>query len=77
MPRVADLVDAMRHTWTDLVPKYRSCGSRGTIFFNCIHSLLSFQMQGLIKRSLNDLYKVIVQYKVIYISSHLWTLKCN
>lgn len=64
LPRVADLVDAMRKFWQDLVPRNSSYGGRATILFNCIHSLMSRQIMGLIDRSLQYLLKTINVYKV-------------
>lgn len=63
MPRVCDLVDAMRHMWKDLVSfKTKSCG-QAEILFNCIHALLSYQLQGLIQKSLEHLFQMLVVYK--------------
>lgn len=64
LPRVADLVDAMRKFWEDLVPMNSAYGGRVIILFNCIHALMSHQLQGLIKRSLDHLLKTIDVYKV-------------
>ncbi|XP_058823709.1 dynein axonemal heavy chain 3 [Topomyia yanbarensis] len=63
MPRVADLVDVMRKYWKDLVPRNSIHGGRGTIFFNCIHALTSYHLQGLIKKSLNHLAEALEVYR--------------
>lgn len=64
MPRVCDLLDAMRYMWKDLVSfKTADCG-RAQILFNCIHALLSLQLQGLISRSLQHLFQMLDVYKV-------------
>ena len=64
IPRIADLMEAMKNFWKDLVPYNSSYGGRATILFNCIHSLMSYQLQGLIKRSVDHLYETIEVYKV-------------
>lgn len=64
LPRVADLVDSMKHYWSDLVPKNTTYIGRGEILFNCIHALMSHQLHGLILRSLQHLYETINRYKV-------------
>ncbi|KAL1398756.1 hypothetical protein pipiens_008712 [Culex pipiens pipiens] len=63
MPRVADLVDVMRKYWRDLVPRNSTHGGRGTIFFNCIHALTSYHLQGLIKKSLDNLVDTLEVYR--------------
>ncbi|XP_062562978.1 dynein axonemal heavy chain 3 isoform X3 [Armigeres subalbatus] len=63
MPRVADLVDVMRKYWKDLVPRNSTHGGRGTIFFNCIHALTSYHLQGLIKKSLDHLVEALEAYR--------------
>ena len=63
MPRIADLVEAMRDYWRDLVPMNSPHGGRAQILFNCIHALLSLHLQGLIKRSLDHLAETIEVYK--------------
>ncbi|XP_053695545.1 dynein axonemal heavy chain 3 [Sabethes cyaneus] len=63
MPRVADLVDVMRKYWKDLVPRNSIHGGRGTIFFNCIHALTSYHLQGLIKKSLDHLVDALEVYR--------------
>lgn len=63
MPRVADLVDVMRKYWKDLVPRNSIHGGRGTIFFNCIHALTSYHLQGLIKKSLDHLVEALEAYR--------------
>lgn len=65
LPRVADLVDAMIEFWTDLIPLKSKDGGRGAILFRCIHALMSIQVRGLIKRSLDHLYNALDVYKVI------------
>uniref|UniRef100_A0A336M3T0 CSON009294 protein n=1 Tax=Culicoides sonorensis TaxID=179676 RepID=A0A336M3T0_CULSO len=63
MPRVSDLVDAMRYFWKDLI-SYTSTGcGRAQILFNCIHALLSRQLQGLVQKSLDHLFEMLVVYK--------------
>ena len=64
LPRVADLVEAMRKFWEDLVPMNSQFGGRVATLFNCIHALMSQQLQGLIKRSLDHLFETIDSYKV-------------
>ncbi|XP_055637886.1 dynein axonemal heavy chain 3 isoform X3 [Toxorhynchites rutilus septentrionalis] len=63
MPRVADLVDVMRKYWKDLVPRNSIHGGRGTTFFNCIHSLTSYHLQGMIKKSLDHLVDALEVYR--------------
>jgi dynein heavy chain len=63
MPRVADLVEAMQDYWRDLVPKNSPYGGRVQLLFNSIHALLSLQLQGLIKRSLDHLAETVEVYK--------------
>lgn len=63
MPRVADLVDVMRKYWKDLVPRNSIHGGRGTTFFNCIHSLTSYHLQGMIKKSLDHLVEALEVYR--------------
>lgn len=63
MPRIADLIEAMQDYWRDLVPKNSPHGGRAQILFNCIHAMLSLQLQGLIKRSLDHLSETIEVYK--------------
>lgn len=63
MPRVCDLVDAMRYLWKDLI-SYTSTGcGRAQILFNCIHALLSRQLQGLVQKSLEHLFQMLDVYK--------------
>lgn len=64
LPRVADLIDAMRSFWVDLVPRYSTSGGRGITFFNCIHALMSYQLRGLIQRSIQHFYNTIKVYGV-------------
>lgn len=64
LPRVADLVDAMIDYWKDLVPLKSKDGGRGAILFRCIHALMSLQVRGMIKRSLDHLYQTLDVYKV-------------
>jgi dynein heavy chain len=63
MPRVCDLIEAMEDFWKDLVPMNSPHAGRAQILFNCIHALLSLQLQGLIKRSLDHLAETIEIYK--------------
>ncbi|XP_055607362.1 dynein axonemal heavy chain 3 isoform X2 [Uranotaenia lowii] len=63
MPRVADLVDVMRKYWKDLVPRNSLHGGRGAIFFNCIHALTSYHLQGLIKKSLDHMIDTLEAYR--------------
>lgn len=63
MPRVCDLIEAMEDFWKDLVPRNTPHAGRAQILFNCIHALLSLQLQGLIKRSLDHLTETIEIYK--------------
>ncbi|XP_037908989.1 dynein heavy chain 3, axonemal [Hermetia illucens] len=63
LPRVADLVDAMRKSWEDLVAWDTSYGGRAEILFECIHSLMSLQLRGLIQRSVDHLFRAIDVYK--------------
>lgn len=74
MPRVCDLLDAMKHMWKDLVSfNTPGCG-RAQILFNCIHALLSYELQGLIKRSLDHLFQMLDVYKVsIYNNTVFYT----
>lgn len=64
LPRVADLVDSMIVYWKKLVPMKSKDGGRAAILFRCIHSLMSRQVQGLIRRSVDHLYNVLAVYKV-------------
>lgn len=64
LPRVADLVDAMRKFWEELVPMNSVHAGRSETLFKCIHALMSQQLQGLIKRSLDHLFNTINVYKV-------------
>lgn len=64
LPRVADLVDAMIDYWRDLVPLKSKDGGRGAILFRCIHALMSLQVRGMIKCSLDHLYQTLNVYKV-------------
>lgn len=64
LPRVADLVDAMIDYWRSLVPMKSKDGGRAAILFRCIHSLMSRQVQGLIKRSIDHFFQVLTIYKV-------------
>lgn len=64
LPRVADLMEAMSDYWRDLVPMKSSFVGRGEMLFNCIHALMSHQLNGLIRRSLEHLYETIEVYKV-------------
>lgn len=67
LPRVARLVFVMFDFWKDLSPvpirPLPSIGRAG-ILFRCIHALMSYQVQGLLKRSLDHLYDTIEVYKV-------------
>lgn len=64
LPRVADLVDAMINYWKDLVPLKSKDGGRGAILFRCIHALMSLQVRGMIKRSLDHLRQTLDVYEV-------------
>lgn len=66
LPRVADLIDAMRKFWEDLVPRYSTSCGRAETFFNCIHALMSYQLRGLIQRSIDHFYNTIKVYGVSY-----------
>ncbi|XP_055373574.1 dynein axonemal heavy chain 3 [Condylostylus longicornis] len=63
LPRCADLLDAMKKTWKEYIPMNSKYGGRAAIFFNCIHALMSLQLQGLIKRNLDQFYNVLKVYK--------------
>lgn len=65
LPRVAKLVYVMFDFWKDLTPLKPSPSiGRAAILFRCIHALMSYQIQGLLKRSLDHLYNTIEVYKV-------------
>lgn len=64
LPRCADLVDSMMDHWKHLVPMKSKDGGRAAILFRCIHSLMSRQVQGLIKRSIDHFFKALAAYKV-------------
>lgn len=64
LPRCADLVDSMMNHWKHLVPMKSKDGGRAAILFRCIHSLMSRQVQGLIKRSIDHFYNALIVYKV-------------
>lgn len=64
LPRCADLVDSMMDRWKHLVPMKSKDGGRAAILFRCIHSLMSRQVQGLIKRSIDHFFDALVVYKV-------------
>lgn len=65
LPRVAKLVYIMFDYWKDLAPVRPSPSiGRAAILFHCIHALMSYQIQGLLKRSLQHLYNTIEVYKV-------------
>lgn len=74
LPRCADLVDSMMNHWKHLVPMKSKDGGRAAILFRCIHSLMSRQVQGLIKRSIDHFYNALVVYKVVYAYSKSFTL---
>lgn len=64
LPRCADLVDSMMDHWKRLVPMKSKDGGRAAILFRCIHSLMSRQVQSLIKRSIDHFFDALVVYKV-------------
>lgn len=65
LPRVAKLVYIMFDYWKDLAPVRPSPSiGRAAILFRCIHALMSYQVQGLLKRSLNHIYETVEVYKV-------------
>lgn len=64
LPRVADLIDAMRKFWTNLVPRNSRFGGRCVTLFQCVHALMSQQLRGLIRRSIDHLYNTIEVYRV-------------
>lgn len=65
LPRVAKLVYMMFDYWKDLAPIRPSPSiGRAAILFRCIHALMSYQVQGLLKRSLDHLFNAIEVYKV-------------
>lgn len=64
LPRCADLLDTMMDKWKNLVPMKSKDGGRAAILFRCIHSLMSRQVQTLIKRSIDHLYNALIIYKV-------------
>uniref|UniRef100_A0A1B0EXW2 AAA+ ATPase domain-containing protein n=1 Tax=Lutzomyia longipalpis TaxID=7200 RepID=A0A1B0EXW2_LUTLO len=62
LPRVADLIDEMRKFWIDLVAFHSRHGGRATIMFRAIHALMSYQLQKLIKKSVDHLMETIQTY---------------
>ncbi|GAB0093009.1 Dynein heavy chain [Sergentomyia squamirostris] len=62
LPRLADLVDEMRKFWIDLVAFHSRHGGRATIMFKAIHALMSYQLQTLIKKSVDHLMATIEMY---------------
>lgn len=56
----------MRKFWEGLVPMNDTEGGRAVTLFNCIHSLMSHQLQGLILRSLDHFLHTINLYNVNY-----------
>lgn len=72
LPRCADLVDSMMDHWKHLVPMKSKDGGRAAILFRCIHSLMSRQVHGLIKRSIDHFYNALVVYKVCLSTSSVF-----
>lgn len=52
----------MRPVWEDLIARKSRHGGRAAILFNAIHSLMSLQLQRLIKRSVDHLYGTLQKY---------------
>lgn len=50
--------------WKKLVPMKSKDGGRAAIMFRCIHALMSRQVQGLIKRSIDHFFNALTIYKV-------------
>lgn len=59
---MADIVDQMVNSWRGLVAFDAADGGRSAIFFRCIHSLMSYQVRGLVQKSLDHLFHYLKQY---------------
>lgn len=59
---MADLIDSMRAVWEDLIARKSRYGGRAAIMFNAIHALMSLQLQGLIKKSVDHLFRTLQQF---------------
>lgn len=62
LPRVADLIDSMRAVWEDLIARNSRYGGRAAIMFKAVHALMSLQLQGLIKKSVDHLFETLQRY---------------
>lgn len=59
---MADLIDSMRAVWDNLIARKSRYGGRAAIMFNAIHALMSLQLQGLIKKSVEHLFRTLQRY---------------
>lgn len=56
------MIESMQPVWRNLIARKSSHGGRATFLFNAIHALMSLQVQGLIKKSVEQFYNTLQLY---------------